>query len=79
MGQQAIFLREQYGKAVKWVNCVKTGGRRTLCTLHRSEELYGQVRNWGYMRDSDQKLNQVKLQPNRRECTAECPSSILTL
>ena len=23
------------------VNCVKTGGGRTLCTIHQAEELYG--------------------------------------
>ena len=31
---------------------IKTGGRRALCTLHRAEDLYGEVRYRGYMRDS---------------------------
>ena len=34
------------------VNCIKTGGGRTLCTLHRGEGLYGSVSYMGYMRDS---------------------------
>ena len=34
------------------VNCIKTAGGRRLCTLHRGKGLYGQVRYWGYMRDS---------------------------
>ena len=34
------------------VNCVKTVGGRTLCSLHRAEELYGLARYRGYMIDS---------------------------
>ena len=34
------------------VNCIKTGGGSALCTLHRGEGLYGQVRFRGYVRDS---------------------------
>ena len=31
---------------------IKMGGKRTLCTLHQGEGLFGYVRYRGYMRDS---------------------------
>ena len=62
------------------VNLRYSGGGDPLCTLLRAEGLYGQVRYWGYMRDSRLKKKQVQAgrhQPHRRDCTAEGPSSVL--
>ena len=60
------------------VNLNYPSDRHRLCTLHRREGLYGQVRLRGYMRDSRLKSKPGRHQPHRRNCTAEGPSSILT-
>ena len=60
---------------------LKTGGGRTLCTLHRGEGLYayGYVATGAIWEIPDWKLNQVALATQAGLYTGEGPSSIVTL
>ena len=63
-----------------WVNCVKAGCGRTLCTLHLAEGLYTAIGSLQELYERFLISNLTKqLQPHRRECTVKGPSSILTL
>ena len=47
-----VLPMEEYMERPRGVKMINTADGHRLCTSHRRKGLYGQVRYWGYMRDS---------------------------